>query len=708
MRTPLRDDPQPFTLMQPLRRLLAAATPAECHAALAGAMRHLEDAVDCPISLVCEAVLSPMGQPEILWQAGAPGFLERDPAAFTAWFTRACTMPGRLVPFGAMAGGLAAASSRAGIVTHVAATIGCDAPPVPGLEETLGDLCAVAAEQLARLRQDEELRQRRSRIEDGAGRYGELLQASADILWRAGEDGTINVTRIFNGREDIGRLMQGRSLHTISAASGQSLYEMAARGAALRQVRADLGTGPLYITVCPLDCGPAGLRCHGAVSAGPDIAADRLAIDAKVLETMLGARAREDELRRETETMLMGIRTLLGTQSFPEKLEELAHLLQGAVRCGEVRVIQHRAGEPPRLLLPAGELPVSAARTMEMVLREADGRAVTPLAAASPEAAQLRAALGVPRGETLLVALPFRRERLYLLCSAPRGAGFSPRDLGLAERFSLLLQQAVMLRDDQTQMIHAAKLSALGQMSTSIAHELRQPLNTISIATQNIEIMLERGEVPPDMLKEKIARIQRQVERASKVMDRMRRFGRKSSGEIASVSLSAIAKGARALMDHVTERTGIAVELGTDPSDQVLADELEIEQVLVNLIQNAADAIAGHRLPGRPDGRIRIWWEADAAEPGTMQVHVDDNGPGFPPDVLEHALEAFFTTKGPSQGTGLGLSISHAILREHGGRLTLGNWDKGGRVTLYLRRPAPPSAVIIPLKRGRKFPEDHA
>lgn len=323
MRTPLRDDPQPFALMQPLRRLLAAATPAECHAALAGAARHLEAAADCPILLVCEAVLPPMGHPEILWQAGAPGFPDHsDPAAFTAWFTRASAMPGRLMPFGSAGGGasgLAAASSRAGIVTHVAALIACDAPLAPGLESTLADLCAVAAEQLGRLRQDEELRQRRSRIDDGAGRYGELLQASADILWRADEDGAINVTRVFNGREDIGRLMQGRSLHAITGAAGESLYEMAARGAPLRQIRADLGTGPLYITVCPLDCGPSGLRCHGAVSAGPDLAADRLAIDARMLETMLGARAREDELRRETETMLMGIRTLLGTQSFPRQ-----------------------------------------------------------------------------------------------------------------------------------------------------------------------------------------------------------------------------------------------------------------------------------------------------------------------------------------------------------------------------------------------------
>jgi signal transduction histidine kinase len=463
-----------------------------------------------------------------------------------------------------------------------------------------------------------------------------------------------------------------------------------------------MGGVPLYITVCPRDCGPAGLRCHGAVSAGPDISADRLAIDARLLETMLGARAREDELRRETETMLMGLRALLAPRPFIEKLADLARLLADAVRSGDMRVLQQRAGESPRLLLPEAAPAPATGRMLADVLRLAEGHAVTHFAADSAEAARLRAALGAPRGAILLVAMPFRHERLYLVLGARAGAQFGPRETGLAERFSLLLQQAAMLRDDQAQMVHAAKLSALGQMSTSIAHELRQPLNTISIASQNIEVMLERGEVPPDVLREKMERIQRQVERAGKVMDRMRRFGRKSGGEIQPADLGAIAAGARAMMEHVTERSGVAVTVEIAENTIVLADEMEIEQVLVNLIQNASDAIAAHRLPGRPDGRIRIWEAQDEADREAVQLHVDDNGPGFPPEILQHAMDAFFTTKSQTEGTGLGLSISNAILREHGGRLTAGNWEKGGRVTLHLRRPAPPSATIIPLARGRK------
>lgn len=77
-----------------------------------------------------------------------------------------------------------------------------------------------------------------------------------------------------------------------------------------------------------------------------------------------------------------------------------------------------------------------------------------------------------------------------------------------------------------------------------------------------------------------------------------------------------------------------------------------------------------------------------------LHLHVEDNGPGFPPDVIKHALDAFFTTKPEGKGTGLGLSITHSILREHGGRVLVGNGEMGGgRITLVMRRP---DAQILP------------
>jgi C4-dicarboxylate-specific signal transduction histidine kinase len=220
-------------------------------------------------------------------------------------------------------------------------------------------------------------------------------------------------------------------------------------------------------------------------------------------------------------------------------------------------------------------------------------------------------------------------------------------------------------------------------MSTSIAHELRQPLNTISIAAQNIELMVEREKLDPALLAEKSARILSQVDRACKVMDRMRRFGRKTAGEYIPVSLAMVANSARSLMDKLVTESGVVIEIDVPDQLCVLADELEIEQVLVNLIQNAADAIAEQN---NASGRIRISSADMADDPAMVRLLVEDTGPGFPADVQNHALDAFFTTKPQGKGTGLGLSIAHSILREHGGRLLIGNGHSGGLVTLILRR----------------------
>jgi C4-dicarboxylate-specific signal transduction histidine kinase len=324
-------------------------------------------------------------------------------------------------------------------------------------------------------------------------------------------------------------------------------------------------------------------------------------------------------------------------------------------------------------------------------------RSVTVLPATGEYSAIIRATLGAPAGDIALVTLPYAADRFYLVCRGRPAIGL--REQGLAERFSLLLQQALTLHDDQERIVHAAKLSALGQMATSIAHELRQPLNTISIAAQNVAMLLERDAVTPELLREKTDRILKQVERACRVMDRMRRFGRKSSSDYKSVPLLQVIGSARSLMDAVSERMGITIDIDVPDELDVLADELELEQVLVNLLQNARDAIEGESSPVR---RIRVWSAIDPADNEQVRLHVQDSGPGFAPEALGHALDAFFTTKPAGQGTGLGLSICHAILREHGGRLQVGNAEDGGAlITLFLRRPAPARAKIVTIGRHR-------
>jgi signal transduction histidine kinase len=670
-------------LLPGLRQILSATSPHACHAALADTARLLEAEFGFSILAVAEIASAPQGI-VIVWQSEGP--LRDSTPLLRAWIERASHHQGRCLAFGDGAAGLLMAGAPQTGAPMVALIADGILLPPP-LESAMRDLADFAARHLYRLRQDAEALRRRQRLDMDGARDAALLRASADLIWEAGSDGIVHVTHIFQGRRDLARLFEGRALCDI-AAGARNLQTAVQNGQAIRALYVTVAgtTEPLLLNASPGTGPSAPFPLRGTIAAAPERrAADRLAVDTHALETILASRHREEQLRRETETMLLGLRVLLGDAPFREKLEQLARRLAIAIDGDEVRLLLSRPGEAPRLVLP--DDPAAESRELTQIEILAGTRPVTLLPAARADTGRLREALAMRDGDIVLIALPAAIERYYLLCRARRA--LTPDDHGLAERVSLLLQQALMLQADQNQILHAAKLSALGQMSTGIAHELRQPLNAISIAAQNIDLMVSLGKAGPELLREKTERILAQIDRACKVMDRMRRFGRKTAGEYKPTSAAAIARSARSLMDPVIVASGITVDIDVPDEIQIVADELEIEQVLVNLIQNASDAMAGHA-----DAQIRVWSHDDPADPGMIHLQIEDNGPGFPPEILKHALDAFFTTKPEGKGTGLGLSIAHTVLREHGGRLLVGNATRGGGlITLVLRRP---DAKVLP------------
>lgn len=688
-------------IMPVIHGILATDTVANCHAAIMEAAHFLQALTHCPMALVCEVTALRSGQPSIVWQAGdLSGRLPVTANTFDAWFERAREQPGRLCAFDDVTHGLLMAGGQDDIALYIVML----ARPGSDLSRPLGtamrDIAGISARHLHRLRKDEETRLLRARHDADGINHLKLLRANADLVWGAPE-GIMRVTHVFNHRHDLARYFQGRPLNSLTAAGGKAITAIATGGKAVRMVRLDPRKGmpgetPLYITVDA----PSGIigteGPSGTISAGSDTAPDQTALNAQLLETILDARGKEDELRHETEIMLRGLRTLLSPAPFREKMEHLARHLAEAVKGDIIDVIQLRPAEKPRLFLSAAGLQKPGTEALQQVLALSAGRNVTILAADSDESAMTCAAFHMPTGDIAVIAIPHQAEEFYLVCRARRA--FGARDIGLAERFSLLLRQALVLRDDQDRMVHTAKLSALGQMSASVAHELRQPLNTISIVAQNVEMLIERDLAEPRILKEKVDRILQQVNRACLIMDRMRRFGRKSGGNHKSISLSATVQSAAALMQRVAEDADIHLAVDVPDDWEIVADDLDIEQVLVNLVQNAIDAIAGHeRHHGQ--GRIHIWSNTDPTDPKVVRLHIEDNGPGFAPEILQHAMDAFFTTKEEDKGTGLGLSISHAILREHGGRLQIGNGNQGGLVTLYLRRPPKSDPSLIDGRR---------
>jgi len=665
-----------------LRRILSTASPRACHGALVQTAGLLEE--EFGFSILMAAEIAP--GPAIVWQSDGP--LRENGPALRAWLQHASQHPGRCLAFGDAAAGIVmtgASGPGASMVALVA-----DAILLPQkLETAMRDVAEFTARHLNHLRTDEENMRRRQRLDAEGARDAALVRASADLVWEAEGDGIIHVTHVFHDRRDLARLFEGRALRDIPAGA-LDLQRSAEKGQILRAQRIALPglEEPLFLTACPSPGTLAPFPLRGTIATAPDNAAERLAIDARTLETILASHHREEQLRRETETMMLGLRVLLGDVSFREKLEQLARHLAGAIDCDDVRLVLFRAGEEPRLALP--DAMTVDARALRQIEALGQSRLLSLLPAGSADNARLRETLAMRDGDLVLIALPSAAERYYLLCRARRS--LNPDDHGVAERISLLLQQAFLLQGDQKRMIHTAKLSALGQMSTGIAHELRQPLNAISLAAQNIDLMVSLGKAGPELLKEKTERIMAQIDRACRVMDRMRRFGRRTAGEYKPAPIAAIARSARSLMDPLILSSGIAIDIDIPDELRGIADELEIEQVLVNLIQNAADA-----RDAKPGGRIRIWSEDDPDDPGALRLHVDDNGPGFPPDVLAHALDAFFTTKPEGKGTGLGLSIAHSILREHGGRILVGNGTLGGgRITLVLRRPGAQVLPFVP------------
>jgi signal transduction histidine kinase len=496
------------------------------------------------------------------------------------------------------------------------------------------------------------------RAEDSEQDWRDL---SYDVGWEAAPRGVIRCKRVLNRRDDIFKAVEGLHPRALFCpGQGRSLEALLQDGHPLRHVEVRLGLGPqrLYVTA-RLRAGGGAIGTFSAVEPQSD---EGFAGQATLLSHIAEARGREEIQRRETETMLGGLQILLGEAPVNEKLDLLAGLMMKALR-GTSRLVLHiaRDGAPSALAH----------------LAETD-TAVTLYRDPDPRAAALRALLAVRSGDVAALRLPVKSQSVVLLCAARRG--FTAQDIDFAGRFALILRQALVLKDEQERLTQAAKLSALGQMAASLAHELRQPLNTISAAAQNLERLSEDGPVEQKVLRGKIARILGQVERAARIMTRINNFAHKSQGQFAPADIAGLADGVRVLMEHAL--TGVRLELDIEAGLSLRCDATGIEQLLVNLVRNALDAIRGVGSAGvGRDGVIIIRGQR---VPDGILLRVEDNGPGFPPDVAERPLETFHTTKKAGEGTGLGLSISHMIAREHGGSLRLGNHAGGAFVELQL------------------------
>lgn len=251
-------------------------------------------------------------------------------------------------------------------------------------------------------------------------------------------------------------------------------------------------------------------------------------------------------------------------------------------------------------------------------------------------------------------------------------------DRGLFDEQGRLLEvQAVgrdntELRRSQQQLLQGAKMATLGELATGLVHEINQPLNVMRMAVVNALKRLESGEAQPAYLQDKLQRIEAQVERAARLVEHMRVYGRRSAVEGERFAAWAAVEGARALLEEGLRAKGVELRLDLPVEQlQVLGHQDQLEQVLINLLVNARDALLEQR-QASPWVRVR-----QVHEGARLSLLVDDNAGGIDPQLHGRIFEPFFTTKPAGVGTGLGLSVSHGIVNQMGGSLTVANATEG-------------------------------
>ncbi len=245
--------------------------------------------------------------------------------------------------------------------------------------------------------------------------------------------------------------------------------------------------------------------------------------------------------------------------------------------------------------------------------------------------------------------------------------------------------------ETEQQLVQAGKMATLGEMATGVAHELNQPLSVIKTASSFFIKKVSRNETIPAETLETLAReIDGHVDRATKIINHMRQFGRKSEGMLKPVQVADVLTSAFELFNQQLKLREIEVNWEIERNlPPIMADYGRLEQVLINLMINARDAIE-KRWTGATalePGRKRITLTA-AFQHGKVLVAVRDTGGGVPEAIAEKIFEPFFTTKTVGKGTGLGLSISYGIVKEFGGSIEVEAGNADGACFRLLFPPA--------------------
>jgi PAS domain S-box-containing protein len=329
------------------------------------------------------------------------------------------------------------------------------------------------------------------------------------------------------------------------------------------------------------------------------------------------------------------------------------------------------------------------------------GRDVSVLGRNVPEAEEITGEFlsAVGRGEPWTRAVTATRrsgENFPILISASPYYGSGGEMSGVVTIGVDLTEQV----EGERRLMQSAKLAAIGELVAGVAHELNNPLTVVKTTAALLETELS-GEAAADA-----RAIREHADRAARIVRGLLHFARRTPPERLPTDLNQVVARVCAFREDGLRAGHVALETRLAPDlPLTLADGPQLEQVVLNLVNNAEQAIAS----GRGRGRVTV---ATGAGEGSLRIRVEDDGPGIPGEVLARVFDPFFTTRAVGEGTGLGLAVSHGIVAEHGGSITARSEPGAGAVfTVEIplvpvpdERPAPrpPAAGAEPSPAPRR------
>ena len=375
--------------------------------------------------------------------------------------------------------------------------------------------------------------------------------------------------------------------------------------------------------------------------------------------------------------------------------------LSGNVRAELEQTRQYFAQELPALTLKHDDALANGDRLLVIRDSNAPGAASTPLMLAQTRSLSPRdwtfiymSDLNAARGNAsiaflfallaygfLILLFLYWRQRLRAKeelerMVAERTASLARMTQDLSKEVDVRRQAEQQLQITQNELFQAGKLAVLGQMSASITHELNQPLTALRTMSDNAVLLFERGRM--DDVRNNLKTISQVVARMGTITGKLKGFARKSNAELGPVSIHTSISNALVLVERRIQLDKVTFQLRIDKADiYALCDSNRLEQVLLNLMTNALDSMAGCE--------VRELVLEVSSKPGRVLIRVADSGPGLSDEARERLFEPFYTSKPQGEGLGLGLAISEQIIRDFGGSLRAEQASAGACFVIELK-----------------------